>query len=300
MTNYTPSDPVSLVRHRLEERDCLIIRDRGDRFMAQCCGHDDHTPSLSVATADDGKALLTCFAGCDLDQILGALALEKSDLFAENEKSWSLKISSPLDAKPNPEGGHSSVTSAFDLDSDKDSDRDRGQNTGEPGEKTEEEISAEDYSTLAEDGLPEGPLGDLLRQYRRGELDEEIRGAYFVTVPLKMPRGSTLRSLAEWIKLCLELRINCMGCTVPMGFSRSMGATLMGWDHRNQNHRQRVGKLLHQLEELGIIEFAGTVKVPRRGANGIPMRCFLPVGVQLAELLKPEAEVIQIGERRAA
>ena len=33
-------------------------------WMARCPAHDDHTPSLSIAEAADGKVLVHCHAGC--------------------------------------------------------------------------------------------------------------------------------------------------------------------------------------------------------------------------------------------
>jgi 5S rRNA maturation endonuclease (ribonuclease M5) len=53
-----------------------------DGWRARCPGHDDAKPSLSVATADDGRILLRCFAGCDVERIVDALGLELRDLFA--------------------------------------------------------------------------------------------------------------------------------------------------------------------------------------------------------------------------
>ena len=56
--------------------------DRGHKFTAQCPAHDDHKPSLDVATGQDGKALLICRSGgCDTTQILAALDLHPRDLF---------------------------------------------------------------------------------------------------------------------------------------------------------------------------------------------------------------------------
>jgi hypothetical protein len=52
-------------------------------WMARCPAHEDSRPSLSVAATDDGHVLLRCFAGCELDAIVGALRIEVRDLFAE-------------------------------------------------------------------------------------------------------------------------------------------------------------------------------------------------------------------------
>src|SRR5262245_4638608 len=51
--------------------------------MARCPAHPDRTPSLSIAVSGDrDKILLHCHAGCAVDDILGALGLERADLFA--------------------------------------------------------------------------------------------------------------------------------------------------------------------------------------------------------------------------
>jgi hypothetical protein len=52
-------------------------------WMARCPAHEDATPSLSVGTADDGRVLLRCFAGCEVESIVAALKLAVRDLFVE-------------------------------------------------------------------------------------------------------------------------------------------------------------------------------------------------------------------------
>lgn len=56
--------------------------DRGHKFSAQCPAHEDHKPSLDIATGKDGRALLICRSGgCEPAQILAALDLHPRDLF---------------------------------------------------------------------------------------------------------------------------------------------------------------------------------------------------------------------------
>ena len=74
------TNTLNLIRARLEAHG-RIEGDRGDSFMAQCPAHDDRTPSLSVSAGENGRALLHCFAGCELEQILAALGLDFPDLF---------------------------------------------------------------------------------------------------------------------------------------------------------------------------------------------------------------------------
>lgn len=56
-----------------------------NRWIAACPGplhrRGDRNPSLSIATGDDGRVLLRCFAGCDVSAIVGAVGLTLSDLF---------------------------------------------------------------------------------------------------------------------------------------------------------------------------------------------------------------------------
>jgi hypothetical protein len=59
------------------------VRKASDGWLALCPAHADKNPSLSVGVGDSGQILLRCFAGCPLDAILRALALEIGDLFAE-------------------------------------------------------------------------------------------------------------------------------------------------------------------------------------------------------------------------
>src|SRR5687768_8336838 len=55
------------------------------RWIARCPGHDDRTPSLLVSegTSKEGEdtVRLHCFAGCDKQNILGAVGLTFSDLY---------------------------------------------------------------------------------------------------------------------------------------------------------------------------------------------------------------------------
>lgn len=57
------------------------VRQSGDGFMARCPSHDDERNSLSVCEGRDQRILLTCFAGCEANQIVDALGLELKDLF---------------------------------------------------------------------------------------------------------------------------------------------------------------------------------------------------------------------------
>lgn len=51
-----------------------------NQYEARCPGHDDRRASLSIGLAD-GKILLHCHAGCEVDRILQLLGLSTRDLF---------------------------------------------------------------------------------------------------------------------------------------------------------------------------------------------------------------------------
>lgn len=58
-----------------------VKRTGAGRYQARCPAHDDRGPSLSVRELDDGRALVHCFAGCDVHSVLSALGLTFDDLF---------------------------------------------------------------------------------------------------------------------------------------------------------------------------------------------------------------------------
>ena len=57
-----------------------------DHWQALCSGHNDHERSLDIKSID-GKILVHCFAGCELEDILKPLGLEDKDLFLDNHKA---------------------------------------------------------------------------------------------------------------------------------------------------------------------------------------------------------------------
>jgi hypothetical protein len=69
-------EPVDRVLERLEN-----VRRCGNGWTALCPAHGDTLASLSVAEGTDGRALLHCFAGCEITEIVAALDLEMCDLF---------------------------------------------------------------------------------------------------------------------------------------------------------------------------------------------------------------------------
>ena len=58
------------------------VRQRGTgQWSAICPAHDDRSPSLSVKELPDGRILIYCFAGCDINAITSALGIDLSDLY---------------------------------------------------------------------------------------------------------------------------------------------------------------------------------------------------------------------------
>ena len=67
--------------------DSLLSRVKGLKktssatWMCKCPSHQDRLPSLSIRLAEDGRVLVNCFGGCSVDDVLGAVGLEMTDLF---------------------------------------------------------------------------------------------------------------------------------------------------------------------------------------------------------------------------
>ena len=61
------------------------------RWLARCPAHDDKSPSLSVREADDGRTLITCFAGCDAGAVAGAVGLTLRDLFPRGNAAVAIR-----------------------------------------------------------------------------------------------------------------------------------------------------------------------------------------------------------------
>lgn len=60
------------------------------QWIGRCPAHDDRSPSLSVAEGREGRTLLFCHAGCELEAIARALSIDLRDLFADRVPAWRL------------------------------------------------------------------------------------------------------------------------------------------------------------------------------------------------------------------
>lgn len=71
--------PVELLLSRLEG-----VRTSGRGWIARCPAHDDRSASLSVSEGRDGlRAMVKCFAGCEVLAVLRSIGLELADLFPQ-------------------------------------------------------------------------------------------------------------------------------------------------------------------------------------------------------------------------
>src|SRR5579884_1261025 len=57
------------------------VKVNNDGWMAKCPAHDDQNPSLSVKHCDNGRTLLCCYAGCQVEDICAAIGITTKDLF---------------------------------------------------------------------------------------------------------------------------------------------------------------------------------------------------------------------------
>lgn len=79
MTAGAHNDPVDRLLPRLD-----VVRELGrDRWLARCPAHNDHSPSLSIRTTQEGPVLLKCFAGCSAADVVNAAGLTLADLFPD-------------------------------------------------------------------------------------------------------------------------------------------------------------------------------------------------------------------------
>ncbi len=60
--------PIGRVLERVRD-----ARAHNGYFKAHCPAHDDREPSLSISEGEDGRVLLNCFAGCDINTIVARM-----------------------------------------------------------------------------------------------------------------------------------------------------------------------------------------------------------------------------------
>lgn len=64
--------------------NCTKARVTGQGTWIACCpAHPDKNPSMTVRELNDGRVLVHCFAGCSVEEILGAVGMDFNALFPE-------------------------------------------------------------------------------------------------------------------------------------------------------------------------------------------------------------------------
>ena len=53
------------------------------KYVARCPAHEDRSPSLAITECSDGRILVHCFAGCEIEDVLDSVGLTFSDLMPE-------------------------------------------------------------------------------------------------------------------------------------------------------------------------------------------------------------------------
>jgi len=54
------------------------------KWLACCPAHNDKNPSLAIKLTEDGKILIHCFAGCEVNDIVSSIGLTLADLMPDN------------------------------------------------------------------------------------------------------------------------------------------------------------------------------------------------------------------------
>jgi hypothetical protein len=81
------SGSFEFVLRELERHNCRITADHHGRARAQCPVHGSKGGTLSIGEGADGRVLLHCFAGCEVDQILGALGLSWAHIGGDRQST---------------------------------------------------------------------------------------------------------------------------------------------------------------------------------------------------------------------
>lgn len=79
----------------------------GSGYITRCPAHDDQNPSLSVAEGNDGRVLLHCHSGCEIEAVCNNLKISILDLFPI--KSDSKTYTSPKYTEYNYADEHNNV-----------------------------------------------------------------------------------------------------------------------------------------------------------------------------------------------
>lgn len=75
-----------------------VKRTGNGKWLACCPSHQDKSPSLAITETESGTMLIHCFAGCGVDEVLGAVGLDAADLFPPRPESQAAKGTRGFDA----------------------------------------------------------------------------------------------------------------------------------------------------------------------------------------------------------
>ena len=78
-------------RTRFLERLRRVRNTGAGRWIACCPAHEDRTPSLAIRELEDGRLLVRCFAGCDIQDVIRAVGLKMTDLFPDKRGAHDCK-----------------------------------------------------------------------------------------------------------------------------------------------------------------------------------------------------------------
>lgn len=60
---------------------------RGNSYQCKCPKHNDKKASLTITKSNDGKSLIYCHAGCEIDEVLDRVGLKVEDLYEEKKSN---------------------------------------------------------------------------------------------------------------------------------------------------------------------------------------------------------------------
>ncbi len=95
---------------RLEKVKKSGARNGVQNYTARCPAHADKGPSLSIGDAPDGRILIKCFAGCEVEAVVSALGISLEDLFPPKVSD---DLRAPIVRKP---WSQRDVARAFELE----------------------------------------------------------------------------------------------------------------------------------------------------------------------------------------
>ncbi len=177
MSQATAEQEFQAVLDALDQHQCHVKHKPGsDKAEALCPVHDKRNPSLSIALKGD-KVVLYCHAGCDYKDVVAAVGLTVSVLFAQGNGRRARSARSGGGGR-----GHSSSTGATGA---------TAQQSGEEGKEEEEAHSA--GCTLAQYAELKGLPITFLKSQGLSEIS--YQGALAVRIPYFGRDGRELLSV---------------------------------------------------------------------------------------------------------